>query len=402
MPANLRLTTAQKELLYPLVVLAVGILSYVPWLGSYGPLDPTDSFFLESAREALETNQLLLPLDNYVPWLDKPILFFWLVEYAFKFFGIHTFIGRLPAALSAIIAGQLIYFGTRPMLKPRTAALAALIFLSTPLSSIVGHVCLTDMTLTALIAGSILFLFKGLEYAKNKDLYIGYFCLGLAMLCKGPIAIIICALALLPYLISTSKSKNEFVQKIRAIKPLLGSLIVLALNLPWYIEASLATNGRFLWEFFIRQNFGRMVGTVNHQEKIYFYIPVFFGGFFPWCALSLSAAGVFKKTFQKKSEENSSFRRLIRLSLFWFFGVIALFTAIKTKLPTYILPSVPAFSILIAMQLELILKSGKLKRMIPALALITLALLVGMAVHPMLKGYVKDIITQNVWVMAPV
>ena len=43
----------------------VAALLYLPWLGSYGPLDPTDSFFIEAAREAVETKQYLLPMINY-------------------------------------------------------------------------------------------------------------------------------------------------------------------------------------------------------------------------------------------------------------------------------------------------------------------------------------------------
>lgn len=391
----------RSDLIYMLAVLAVGLLSYIPWLGSYGLLDPTDSFFLESGRELLEKKQFLLPLNNYVPWLDKPILFFWMVAYAFKFFGINTFAGRLPAALSAVATGLILYCGCRPVLKKWSAALAALIFMSTPLASIIGHVCLTDMTLCALITGSNLFLFKGLQFKNTKNLLTGYVFLGLALLCKGPIAIILCGLAFLPYLISISRSRQQFFQAALELKPLIGAAIVLLINLPWYVMASIATNGRFLVDFFYTQNFGRMVGTVNHQGPCYFYIPVFFGGFFPWWTMCLAAPGLFKRTLAERTDETSTFRRLLRLSLFWFITVIALFSSIKTKLPTYILPALPAFAILVAMQLQVSATTVKLKRFIPSMILLTISLVVGLAASPSLKGYVKDIFLQNIWIGAP-
>lgn len=59
------------NLAVPALILLAGCLLYLPWLGSYGPLDPTDSFFIESGREILETDKWLLPLQNYQPWLDR-------------------------------------------------------------------------------------------------------------------------------------------------------------------------------------------------------------------------------------------------------------------------------------------------------------------------------------------
>ena len=401
------------------------MLTYIPWLGSYGLLDPTDSFFLESGRELLEKNQYLLPLNNYVPWLDKPILFFWMVAGAYKCFGINPFIGRLPAALSAVATALVIYFACVPIIRPRTAALASLIFLAIPLSSIVGHVCLTDMTLCALISGSILFLFKGFALKHNRDLIIGYVFLAFAMLCKGPIAIILCGIALLPYLLTLSLPRDfknadwlavlsKLFAQIIEMKPLLGVAIILAVNLPWYIMASLATNGQFIYDFFIRQNFGRMMGTVNHQEPIYFYIPVFFGGFFPWCAFSLCAPGLFGESFA--SARQSNLRQLVLISVFWFASVIALFTAIKTKLPTYILPCAPAFSILLALQWEILFKARQTKSLIAITAFVALALLLaagavalsllgGINIVSAMKviqdGYIRDIIMQQSWILAP-
>lgn len=39
-------TAISTDLTTPVVLLTVGLLLYLPWLGSYGPLDPTDSFFI--------------------------------------------------------------------------------------------------------------------------------------------------------------------------------------------------------------------------------------------------------------------------------------------------------------------------------------------------------------------
>ena len=396
--------TLTKKLGWPFVVLLAGILSFIPWLGSYGPLDPTDSFFLESGRESLELNQFLLPLNNYVPWLDKPILFFWLVAGAYKLLGVNVFAGRLPAALSAIATGLIIYAGCRPMLRRRTAALAALIFLSNPLTSIIGHVCLTDMTLCLFLTASILFLFKGIQYSSTRDLLIGYSSMSLAVLNKGPIAIILCGLAFLPYFILCSKNVKDFFRHLLSLKPLLGVAIVALVNLPWYIAATLATDGKFLIAFFWEQNFGRMMGTVNHQGPFHFYIPVYFAGLFPWSLFSASAPGILKSAWKRPAQPESTthaLRNILRLTMLWFACVMILFSAIKTKLPTYILPAIPAFAILVAVQLEQFFKLDLKRKLIPSI-LVSLVVVLGFGIAPLfLKGYVKDIVVKNLFLLTP-
>lgn len=394
---------------WPILIASVGLLSYIPWLGSYGPLDPTDSFFLESGRESVELNSYLLPLNNYVPWLDKPILFFWMVAGSYKLLGINVFAGRLPAAISAILSGLAIYAGCRPMLARNVAALAAIIFMANPLCSIIGHVCLTDMTLCLFLSTSILFLFKGSRFNSMKDLLIAYVSLALAVLNKGPIAIILCGLAFLPYMLSKTTSSKNFIQQFLSLKPLVGIAIVLLFNLPWYIAASAATNGEFLHKFFWEQNFGRMMGTVNHQGPFWFYIPVFFAGLFPWCLLFLSAPGILKSAWKKRTNPTAGewtvsahkTSDFIRLCICWFAMVMLLFTAIKTKLPTYILPAIPAFSILTAVQLRQFFKQSLVRKLFPSI-LISLVVVLGLTVTPLfLKGYLKDIATTSSAVLGP-
>ncbi len=390
-----------KQAFYPLLIVIAFLLAYLPWLGSYGPIDPTDSFFLESGRELIETGKYILPLNNYVPWLDKPILFFWMLVASFKLLGVNTFAGRLPAALSALLTALIIYAGSRPMLKRPVAAFAALIFLACPLSSIIGHVCLTDMTLCALICGSLLFLFKGVHYSSKKDLLTGYFFLALSFLCKGPIALIICAASFLAFFALTSSSRAQFFSSIKSMQVPGGLFILLLLNAPWYIAAELESGGRFLTSFFYTQNFGRMMGTVNHQGPFYFYIPVFLGGFFPWSLFSVAAPGFFINSFKRRFNARNSFTRFANLNLVFFVIVIALFSIIKTKLPTYILPALPAFSILVAMQIYLLARTKKLQVLYLPVGILLLGLIAGVFVQGLLKGYVREIFSQNLWIFAP-
>lgn len=349
-----RRTRLRRDLL---LVLVLGLLSTLPGLGLCPPLNPTDSFFLESGREMLETGQYLLPLNNYQPWLDKPILFFWMVCGSYKVFGITTFAGRLPAALSVVATGVIILFGTRRLISPRASLLAALIFMSLPLVSIVGHVCLTDVTLTGLVTGCILALWRSVARRPRITLMLGYLSLALGVLCKGPIAVILSVLALFPSLrIARGNLKQVFVDSWRMGVPL-GLLLTVLLSLPWYLAASSVTDGEFFRKFFFEQNFGRMAGTVNHQMPFWFYIPVFIFGYLPFSPLTFCAPKTIIRAFKKPTVTGT--RGMLLLSTVWLVLVTGLFCCIKTKLPTYILPAAPALAILVAVQIDLLLRKGR-------------------------------------------
>lgn len=338
-------------------ILVIGLLLYLPALGSYGPLDPTDSFFIESGRELFETNQYLLPLQNYKPWLDKPILYFWSVAGTYHLLGVNPFAGRLVSALSGVLLGLVTYFFSLPYIGRKQSIVAALVFMALPLASAVGHVSLTDMPLSMLMATALFALF---HFEKSKSLsacLIAYFALALAFLCKGPIAVIIVGAIFGLYLLLTNKP-SAILRKVLDCRPFLGLTLIAVVNLPWYTMATVGTNGAFFRDFFITQNFGRMVGTVNHQQPFWFYIPVALGGLFPWSLVAiLAAVDAFSKPTENKANLVSLIKNRKQLNdrtayLFfmtiWAVFVLVLFSAIKTKLPTYILPGLPPIAVLVA------------------------------------------------------
>ncbi|CAN5483630.1 glycosyltransferase family 39 protein [soil metagenome] len=351
-------TSADKvALITAVLILATGLLIYLPALGSYGPLDPTDSFFIESGREIFETNQYLLPLQNYKPWLDKPILYFWSVAGTYQLLGVNPFAGRLVSALSGVLLGLSTYFFSLPYIGRKQSIVAALVFMAFPLASAIGHVSLTDMPLSMLMATALFALFHFEKSKKLSACLIAYCSLALAFLCKGPIAVIIVGAIFGLYLLLTNKP-STILRKVLDCRPFLGLSLIAVVNLPWYTMATIGTDGAFFREFFITQNFGRMVGTVNHQQPFWFYIPVALGGLFPWSLVAILAAIA---ALTKLSKHKTNFANLIKnrehlnertaylfFMAIWAVFVLVLFSAIKTKLPTYILPGLPAVAVLVA------------------------------------------------------
>ena len=71
-------------------------------LGSFGLWEPDEARYAEIAREMLQSGNLLVPHLNYVVYVEKPPLLYWLTMLSFWIFGVSEFAARLPVALSAI------------------------------------------------------------------------------------------------------------------------------------------------------------------------------------------------------------------------------------------------------------------------------------------------------------
>ncbi len=357
------------------LVCAAAALVFLPFLGATHMFDPTDSFFIESAREMLQVQQFAVPLMNYVPWLDKPAFDFWLIVFCFKLFGINEFAGRLPSAVSGILTVVSVYLLSRKLLSRRQAVLAAAILLSTPLFVVVGHVSLTDEPLSLFLTITLLSLAIASIERKAKYLIPAYLALSLAVLCKGPLALVLVGLITLAYFVV--KDFRRVFLSIWQVHPLAGSAAVLLLTAPYYVWAHQATQGAFTQAFFFRQYIGRMVGVLNHVRPFWWYAPVVLAGFFPWSLLNLFAGPFLAKIWRGRSLVGTKRRQLLLFACCWMLIAYLLFSAIPTKLETYIVPLAPAFAIFTGCFLDLLIRA---KQMVPirlVAGAVILALLIG-------------------------
>ncbi|MGH9638042.1 MAG: ArnT family glycosyltransferase, partial [Candidatus Angelobacter sp.] len=231
--------------------------------------------------------------------------------------------------------------------------------------AVVAHLALTDMLLTLFMVCGILCLFHRLQGGNLWILGAGYVALGFAVLVKGPVALALVGAALVLYLFfarpgGTSERWYQYWwRNVWSLHPLAGLFLIAVISVPWYVAECTATKGEFFQEFFIRQNLGRVAGSVNHQQPWHYYIPFLIGGLFPWWLVWVSAPKAVARFWTHRKIDGGQ-QRLALLCTCWLVLVIALFSAVKTKLGTYILPAFPPFAILTGLLLDRLIRGRKL------------------------------------------
>jgi 4-amino-4-deoxy-L-arabinose transferase-like glycosyltransferase len=338
----------------PLVAIAL-LVSFFR-LGSVTLFDVDEAVFSEATKEMVESGDWITPTYNGQNRYDKPILFYWLMGASYKVFGVNEFGARFPSALSGFLLSIALFFFVRHFSTTEKALYAAMPFVLSVCFFVYSHAAVTDMALTLFIALSLFSFFLSLEDREGAGRYVYglYIFSALAFLTKGLIGVLFPFGIAIAYLLFT-----EGVKGMRRVFSAPGLLIFLALSAPWYI-AQLKINGdEFIQQFFIKHHFKRYTGVISgHKGPFYYYIPVLVLGLLPWVAFlpggireALKERAALRRTDARFSEDVSPAARCRPLGLFaliWFACILVFFSLSTTKLPNYILPSVPAAAILIS------------------------------------------------------
>src|SRR5208337_870144 len=199
-------------------------------LGSFGLWEPDEARYAEIAREMLQSGNLLVPHLNYVAYVEKPPLLYWLTTLSFWIFGVSEFAARLPVALSAIAGILATYLFALRAFGRRHAILAAAILATTPLYALMAQVLTTDMLLTTLVTIATFALYLHWQEG-GRWCWIAYIAMGLAVMTKGPVGAAIPILAMLLWL-TLNRELGGAIAKFRAIPGLLLTILIAAL---WFV-----------------------------------------------------------------------------------------------------------------------------------------------------------------------
>ena len=342
------LLTNKKLLPLPyliLMILSLSLFIFFFGLGNYGLLDKDEPRYAYGALDMLRTNDWIVPKFNLQDAFDKPILFYWLIAFSYKFFGISDFTSRLPSAACATLCVLFTWYTAKKVFGRKVAFLSAIILATSIEFILLGRRAATDIALCLFFTGSLYSIFLS-YYIKDFKLKIywcivaGVFC-GLSVLTKGPVGVLLPLIILTFFLIL----KRQFdIKHLRIYFIILFFMFLI--SLPWYVAVHVATNGGFTREFFFLHNLKRFTSVVgDHPGPFWFYIPVVLGGFMPWTLFLIYSLAKFlnPKILLKKN-----LNKLIQFSLVWIVTVFLFFSFSTTKLATYILLIFPPLSILTA------------------------------------------------------
>jgi 4-amino-4-deoxy-L-arabinose transferase-like glycosyltransferase len=284
------------------------------------------------------------------PWLEKPALYYWRAMFVFQDFGVHDWSARLPSATFAFIMVALIYLHMRRFRRGGHLD-AALITVSS--AAIIGFArgASTDMQMAAPLAIGLLGWYAWYETDSKFWLFDIYFFTGVGTLAKGPVAPFLA----LTILIAFAALRREW-SILRRSFWWPGVLLYFAIVLPWFIAVQ-HQNPDFFSVFFLEHNLQRFAtNRFEHQQPFWYYLVVVVLALMPWTVIAIRALidGVQTSVCEWRARSASKCKPCAsgpgdafpEFLVLWALIPILFFSLSQSKLPGYILPSIPPITIL--------------------------------------------------------
>ncbi len=309
-------------------------------LGLVGPDEPR---YAAIARDMALTGDWVTPQLNGAPWLEKPPLYYWSAAIGFHIFSRPEIAARVPSGIFALCAVFALLLMAKRLYGSATASAVALMLPATVAITGFARAAATDMPFAACLtfamcAAAYLLLEDSPPHARICSGAFGV-ALALAVLAKGPAAILLAGGSTAIWAIASGRIRRSF----RLLGPT-ATLSFVAVALPWYWQCA-ERNPGFLRTFFLEHNVERfLTNRYQHEQPFWFFLPVLLIAIFPWTFLVVPAiAGGWRAL------RDSAWRKSPALFFAaWVFFPLVFFSASQSKLPGYILPAVPPLVLLLA------------------------------------------------------
>ena len=346
--------TANRAIQLSMALIATIILLRLVSLGLYPLFDTTEARYGEIARIMFETRNWVTPQFDYnIPFWGKPPLHTWASAISFSIFGVSEFAARLPHFVSGLITCYLVYLFMANQFGKDNAVKGVLI-----LTTCLGFQIATGMVMTdSLLLLSITIAMLSFYHCYFNHSFIAgiffFLALSIGMLAKGPVAIVLVGIPLTLWSIHS----KVFWASLKSLPWLIGLTLFALLTVPWYLLAELRTPGfldYFLWgehveRFLVSGWQGDLYGSAHKESKDTIWL-FWLAVAFPWSFVFLWLKLKNAITKINNATTNSQSTRLThRYFVYWLLSPMMLFTLAGNILPAYVLPSLPALAILIAL-----------------------------------------------------
>jgi 4-amino-4-deoxy-L-arabinose transferase-like glycosyltransferase len=328
-----------------LQLLLVALLTFFLGLGRQAITDSDEAFYAEAAREMVETGDWLTPHFNYTDRWQKPVLYYWLTAATYLVTGPTEFGARLWSALSGVGLVLVTFWAAVRITRRLEAAwLSAAITATCYGYFTMARAALPDLPLTFCIT---LAIWTALE----RRWALAGLAAGLGFLMKGPVALVIPGLVLLPIW-----WREGTLRTLRVRDVAVAAVVFAAVGLPWYAAMWIEHGSAYFESFFIGDNFERFAtDRFNEPRALWFYVPIVIGGMIPWSAyvVALPVSPVRDVMARTRRLTDDEWRLLL-----WAFVPLLFYTISIGKQPRYILPVLPPLAILLGASIANRVASG--------------------------------------------
>jgi 4-amino-4-deoxy-L-arabinose transferase-like glycosyltransferase len=359
-----------RKFSWAVLILLTLYVCYFSHLGAFGFIGPDEPRYAWIARDMAESGDWVTPRLYGKPWFEKPVFYYWSAALCFKLFGVNEASARLPSAVCALLATLALAWLALRLGGWQMARWVLLLLPSTVGMIGFSHAASTDMPFSAMLSIAMVCAAVALEVVPSekffhedshegqavvrrakKTVYLslalfGFF-LGIAVLAKGPAALILAGGAILLWAAST----KHWREALRLFHPIAIFTFFLTC-LPWYVLCA-HRNPEFFRVFIIEHNFKRyLTPEFQHIQPFWYHLPITIIALLPW---------LFWLTWFAFREPGKSESRTQRSQIFflaaWGVFPILFFSLSKSKLPGYILPAVLPLGFLISVAITRALKS---------------------------------------------
>jgi 4-amino-4-deoxy-L-arabinose transferase-like glycosyltransferase len=197
-------------------------------------LDDADASHAQAAQHMAESGDWVTLKVNSIRYLEKPPLPYWLDAALYRVFGQNVFSTHLPNALALLGCAWLAWLWAGRAWGGRAGLYAALGVLTSVGPFLYTRFSIPEAQLSFFLLAALYCLLTGLEDVRPLHFYGMWAALALALLTKGLIAPVFFAAAAIPFLLLSGQWRRW-----RALKPVSGLLLFLAIAAPWHILAGL-------------------------------------------------------------------------------------------------------------------------------------------------------------------
>lgn len=364
-----------------LSIAAIAAAVYILGL-SFPFVGPDEARYAQVAREMFVRGDLVTPTLGGHNWFEKPALLYWLMIGSYKLFGVNEFAARLgPAIFGLGTASSLWFLVKKVEISPVDVKVAESSQLpnwtATTAVSTLGilafaHGASFDIIVTFPLTASMVsfYLFdrtcakadaKGWPY-----LVAFYGFIGLGLLAKGLIGIVFpFAIVAFYFALSRRMPSKQFIASL-----FWGTFIAILIAALWYVPMYIRHGYDFIDQFIVQHHFQRFTSNkYQHPQPFYFFLWVLPLLTVPWLPFSLFAVWeALRRTVRSLAnkpvgDSQPVDQPIIILCLAWAAVPSVFFSISGSKLPGYILPSVPPVIVLTSIYLFRLARNSRMWRL---------------------------------------